>query len=319
MTPYKQVDSKQYGIGANYVGALLPDGPPLGVEPAADNNIMKVTPHCLFVRPADGSIYGGRRGMSWWATVIAVFVFFAFSGVEYGGYLYDVKHEAYAGTFFDHYLQNWILTFGSAIFFFLACAWLFIPWRRQLPIIFNRQTGKVTTYIKGRGVSADWQNLQAYCKDATSFVASGVAVNEGILTLGFERDGQYIGVYATQDSSRPPGSRRIYGAIQLWAYIRLYMQKGCWSLPPTCTIAPYRIAHAHEAVRQFNPLKALRVRHPAWLVLAVPFFLFVALPTAPLVMLGDIIYMWLDHILPRRKWPQELIDACDGVWNGREE
>ena len=96
------------------------------------------------------------------------------------------------------------------------------------------------------------------------------------------------------------------------------MREGASALPPTCALAPYRISHARDAVRQFNPLKILKVQHPAWLLFAVPFFLFVALPVAPLLMLGDILYMWLDRILPRRKWPKELVEACDGVWDGRE-
>ncbi|MGV8403110.1 DUF6708 domain-containing protein [Pseudomonas aeruginosa] len=317
MTSKKSI-SNQYGPGVNQVEAMQPEGPYFGVEPAADSNIIKVAADSLFVRSAEGSIYGGRRGMSWWATIITVFVFFFFSGFEYGGYLYDTRHGEFEGGFLEHYFLYWHLPIGGTAFFFLACSWLFIPWRRQLPIIFNRRTGMVTTCIKGKVVSEQWPRLEAYIKDITSIAASGVAVNEGILTLGFEGGRKYIGVYATQDSFRPAGSRRNYGAAQLWEFIRLYMRQGASSLPPSCAITPYRISHVRQAIHQFNPLKVLRVSHPAWLLLAVPFFFFIALPSAPLIILGDIIYMWLDHVLPRRRWPQELIDACDGVWDGQE-
>ncbi len=315
----------QYGLGVNHIDALDSATPCLGVEAAADANIMKITEHCLFVRTAEGSIYGGRRGMSWWTTVITVFVFFFFSAGEYGGYLYDITHEDFKGTFLEHYTNNWGLTIGVTIAFFMACSWLFIPWRRQLPIIFNRQSGHVTAFINGNIVSEEWQHLEAYIKDITSFSVSGAAVNEGVLTLGLTDTAttsrckrKYIGIYATQDSIRPAGSRKIYGAAQLWEYIRLYMGEGAAALPPSCAITPYRIAHAREAIQQFNPLKILNVSHPAWLLLAVPFFIFLALPLAPLIMIGDILYMWFDRILPRRKWPQELVNACDGIWDGKE-
>ena len=35
-----------------------------------------------------------------------------------------------------------------------------------------------------------------------------------------------------------------------------------------------------------------------------------------LAILGDLQYFALDRMLPKRKWPQALLDACDGVWDG---
>lgn len=94
------------------------------------------------------------------------------------------------------------------------------------------------------------------------------------------------------------------------------MREGPSALPLSSARTPYSISHASEAVRYFSPLKVLKVKKAAWLLFAVPFFIFIALPVAPILMLGDISYMWLDRILPQ--WPQELIDACDGEWDGRE-
>lgn len=62
-------------------------------------------------------------------------------------------------------------------------------------------------------------------------------------------------------------------------------------MPPNSSRGPYRLSRVGEAVRYFNPLKALKVSHPAWLLLAVPFFVLVALPVAPLLMLGDV-FTW---------------------------
>ena len=72
-----------------------------------------------------------------------------------------------------------------------------------------------------------------------------------------------------------------------------------------------------ESFKQFNPLSALKVK-VYWLPLAIPFFIFVALPFSVLLVLGDLLYMALDRVLPRRKWPREMLEACGGVWDGRE-
>ncbi|MNT02464.1 hypothetical protein D3C72_1369630 [compost metagenome] len=111
--------------------------------------------------------------------------------------------------------------------------------------------------------------------------------------------------------------RGIYGAAMIWEYIRLYMHAGAQAVPPIAPIAEYRLKRPTDAFRHFNPFKALRVKF-WWYPVAVPFFLFVALPLAPVAIAGDLLYYALDRILPRRKWPQGLIDACDGVWDGRE-
>ncbi|NBA98345.1 hypothetical protein [Pseudomonas sp. R5(2019)] len=322
------VPKSERSIFYTRVDALREDDPPLGVEPAADNNVIKVTEYCLFMRTSNGSMYGGRRSMSWWATIVTVFSFFFFSLGTYVAFRYQHEHEGYSGAALSFFLENWDVPIGISLAFFLGCFWIFIPWRTQLPIIFNRKTRRVTCMIQGKCLSERWDHLQAYIKDVTSFAAGSGPINEGVLTLAFpyvkpdSRNGDWhlrIGIYATSDHPQAVINRGIYGAAQVWEYIRLYMREGADALPPSCALAPYAISSAREAVRQFNPLKVLRVQHPAWLIVAMPFFLFIALPVAPLVMLGDIFYMWLDRILPRRKWPQALIDACDGVWDGKDD
>ncbi|NBA98347.1 hypothetical protein [Pseudomonas sp. R5(2019)] len=324
----RHVPKSERSIFYTRVDALRVDDPPLGVEPAADNNIMKITEDCLFMRTAMSSMYGGRNSMSWWAAVATPFIFLFFCGIEYWGFLHDRDQNGYSAGALSHYLENWYYPAGITAAFFLGCFWMFIPWRTQLPIIFNRKTRRITCMIQGKCLSERWDHLDAYIKDVTSFAAGSGTINEGVLTLAFpyvkpdSRNGDWhlrIGIYATSDHPQAVINRGIYGAAQVWEYIRLYMRDGAGALPPSCALAPYTISSAREAVQQFNPLKVLRVQHPAWLIVAVPIFLFIALPGAPLVMLGDIFYMWLNRILPRRKWPQALIDACDGVWDGKDD
>lgn len=328
MTQGHPTAKAERSVSFTRVDALRPSDPPLGVEPAADNNVMKVTEHCLFIRTAFGSMYGGRRSMSWWAAVMLPFVLAFFSLGTYAAYRYQRDFEGYTKGAFSFFGENWEYPVGVSVAFLLGCFWIFIPWRTQLPIIFNRKTRQVTCIIQGKWVYQSWDHLEAYIKDVTTFAVGGAPVNEGVLTLAFpyaDHDRPHadwrlrVGIAATQDDRHAVINQGIYGAAQIWEYIRLYMTEGAAALPLTSALAPYRISHASEAARQFNPLKVLKVSHSAWLLFAVPFFVFIALPVAPLLMLGDIFYMLLDSILPRRKWPKELIDACDGVWDGRED
>lgn len=321
------VPKEERGIAYTRVDALRPSDPPLEVIAAADNNVMKVSENSLFMRPAFGSIYGGRYGISWWATVTVPFVFIFFSIGTYAAYIHQYQYEGYSGSASEFFLENWDVSIGVTAFFVISFCWMYIPWRTQLPIIFNRKTREVSCFIQGKWVSQPWDDVEAYIKDVTTLTPGGVPINEGVLTLAFpfseqgsqRVDGKLrIGITGTQDHPQALINRGIYGAAQVWEFIRLYMREGASALPPNSSQAPYSISRASESVRLFNPLKVLKVQHPAWLLFAIPFCIFIALPVAPLLMLGDISYMWLDRILPRRKWPQKLIDACDGVWDGRE-
>ncbi|MBH1656653.1 hypothetical protein I5U64_08955 [Stenotrophomonas maltophilia] len=318
----RPVPKQEHSIFYGRVDALQPNDPPLGVEPAADNNVMKITADCLFMRTASGSLYGGRRSMSWWAAVASVFVGGAFFALEYLNYKSAVEKTGFNGDFLEFYSRYWYFSCGVALFVFVGCSWFFIPWRRQLPIIFNRKTNKITCFVDNQVVSEEWSSLEAYIKDVTTVAAGGAPINEGILTLTFHRwglNGKQLRavIMGTQDVPAAMTHRGIYGAAMVWEYIRLYMREGATAVPPIAPIAEYRLKHLSDPFRQFNPLKALGVKI-WWYPIAVPFFLFVALPLAPVAIAGDLLYYVLDRILPRRKWPQELIDACDGVWDGRE-
>ena len=306
--------------------ALRPADPPLGVEVAADNNVMKVTPDCLFMRTAEGTIYGGRRSMSWWAVIVTVFVWGGFLAFQPFDYRADMAAGKFDGSFLQYFFAYWYIPSGIASGLLLMCFWMFIPWRRQLPIIFNRATRKVTCEIDKRIISWDWDLLEAYIKDVTTVAVGGAPMNEGVLTLAFNvcnsdkgdrMERLHIGIKGTEDAIAALPHRGIYGAAMVWEYIRLYMREGADALPPICPLAKYRLDHVRESFKQFNPLSALKVK-VYWLPLAIPFFIFVALPFSVLLVLGDLLYMALDRVLPRRKWPREMLEACGGVWDGRE-
>ena len=321
----RPIPRKEKSIFFTRVDALRPHDPPLGVAPAADNNVMKVTKSCLFVRPASGSIYGGRFSMSWWATTVLPFVFVFFSVVEYISYRHDSSVNGYSAGAIAHYLENWYYPVGISAVFLIFCFWLFIPWRTQLPVIFNRRTRKVTYLARGKIASQSWDCLEAYIKHVTTFAAGGAPINEGVLTLAIpyaEHDHQQsddrlrIGISATKDADEAFFNRGIYGAAMIWEYIRLYMREGMITLPPSSALSNYRATSVRECVSLWSPFRMFRSRS-WWKRLLAPFLFPVAAPVLWLITVGDLLYMGLDRILPRRKWPQELIDACDGIWDGR--
>jgi hypothetical protein len=301
----------------------------LGVTPAADVNIMKITENCLFVRSSAGRLWGGRFSISWWAVASSIFCSFLFLGTMYLAYLDSLKYKKFAGNLFEYAFTNGV-GFLVVTFILPVCfSWMFVLWRRhELPIIFNRKTGKVTCLIQKWIAVQDWANLKAYVKDLTSVQGGGAPANEGILTLEFpwlDQDGKNIGtlsipVYGTVDAPEAVAQRAIYGAAMIWEYIRLYMREGKDALPPVSHMAAqYRISNIRESYKEFNItqgfIEIFKRKFYWWPLSITSYFLFV-LPFCLIGIPADMIYLWLDKTLPRRKWPKELLEACDHTWDG---
>ncbi|CAA9200867.1 hypothetical protein [Flavobacterium collinsii] len=292
---------------------LHPNGPSLKVEPAADNNVAKVTENCLFMRIYPDSDYGGRYSMSWSTTVGFVLTWALFTFFTIKSYYHEISTGSFRGSLFEY--MNYVPLLIAAIFF-IDSSWIFIPWRRQLPIIFNRKTNKVTCFIDGHVVSEDFNSLKANIR---SFIKKGHSTHEGIPILVFQQveEKSRPMIKSTRNTPMGPVSVGVCGAGMVWEYIRLYMREGVEAVPLITPINEYRLKNISDSFRHFNPLKALDVDF-WWYPIAIPFFIFIALPLAPVVIIGDLLYYALDHILPRRSWPKELIDACEGVWDGNE-
>jgi len=327
----RSVPKTERNIFTTRVDALRPDDPPLGVPARADNNVMKITENCLFMRPSTGQVYGGPGGMSWWSTWLSVVMGIAAILFGYFGCSMDIAVGRYTGTVLGCALENgyfWV----SLLITPVSSIWMFVPWRRQLPIIFNRKTGKVTGYHKGKVYVQDWKSLKAYVKDITSVVYGGFTGNEGVLSIAFSwRDPEtgeenYLGlpIYGTSETSEALRHRGIYRAARVWEYIRLFMKEGKSSLPPIVFCqdpfipqTKYCPESVREALSENFPSSLLHVK-PYWLPLSIPFFI-LALPVCAIWMLTDLSYFCLDCILPRRKWPKELLEACDHVWDGSND
>src|SRR5690606_6104626 len=231
--------------------------------------------------------------MSWWASVMTIFTWAGCLTHQVFSYMHEQQAGQFSGSFLEYVIFSWYLQPGIALALFLMSAWVFFPWRQQVPIIFNRKTRTVTCEINKRIITWDWDDLEAYIKDVTTFAVGGAPLNEGVLTLAFnvpnpDKGGRMerlrIGIKGTSDATAAHLNRGIYGAAMVWEYIRLFMREGADALPPPCPTYKYRIERISEPFREFNPLKVLRVK-VWWLPVAIPFFIFVALPLAPVAIL----------------------------------
>jgi hypothetical protein len=220
---------------------------------------------------------------------------------------------------FDDYRNYWKMNFGISGFMFLACLQFIIRGRFPLPVVFNRRTGKVSFVLWRKTFSADWKHVEGYAKDLTIVSTSGGMANEGTLKLVFpDADGKSVTIYGTSDPmAAAVAKRQIYGAIMVWEFIRRYMKDGEGDLMQYVKPSEkYRFKHIGECFSE-NGIVDFKKKAVWWTwIFAMPFI--------PIILAFDFIMFWtdlgyfiIDHILPRRKWPKELIEACDGVWDGK--
>src|SRR5690606_10660697 len=146
--------------------------------------------------------------------------------------IYELNNYGYVRQSNSDFIIMATIQYIGPIFIF---AWILIPWRTQIPVIFNRSTRKVTCEIKKRIITWDWDDLEAYIKDVTTFAVGGAPLNEGVLTLAFDvpnpdkgdrMERLRIGIKGTEDAIPAMLNRGIYGAAMVWEYIRLFMREG---------------------------------------------------------------------------------------------
>jgi hypothetical protein len=303
--------------------ALRPDDPPLG-HPEADNNVMKITDDCLFMRSATGSIHGGFGSMSWAATGVSLAIGIGVFYLMYHLCGKEIAANRYTGTVLNCFLREGV---GNAYFWALFMvfpvifSWTFLAWRRQLPIIFNRKTQQVTCYYRGRAYVQDWDTLKAYIR------YSQTKFREGILDVTFTTGETCVRqpIYGTSTTELGARSGGLDRALMIWEYIRLFMREGKEALPPIAyqqepfmPLSGYCCKNLREALEKHLPENPLRIK-PWWWPLLILRFLFLSLPILALTLPTDLAYLCLDRILPRRKWPQELLEACNYVWDGAND
>ncbi|MDR2625789.1 MAG: hypothetical protein LBC37_05600 [Zoogloeaceae bacterium] len=329
----QSIPEEQYNVLITDVNALRPSDPPLGVPAEANTNIMRVTEDYLFVRMASGSLYGGRFSMSWWAVFLTVIILLISSVLL-------VEEWSMRGL---REFLSFNLLWPAASF------WMFIGWRRQLPIIFNRKARTVTCWLWGKPYTQNWDEMTAYSKGGI-VVGPGGSGSEGHLRLVMghhfnpkkkKMEEISVSVYETRtNKGNYSASER---AEMIWEYIRLYMEKGPAALPPFNDFGyiEYGLDHAREAFTLwggiikitlglfFSPKQIVKniwslFRDHGFFggIFSLFFFTILSLMAIPHSLLSiptELFYMALDRILPHRKWPKELLEACNYVWDGSND
>ena len=299
------------------VGLLRHNSPDTGAPAFLDTNLMRMTPSCMFMRSASGSVYGGRRGMSCYATL----GFSLFSWLGSALFCIAFSKSDLSGTGLrgavEFFLAGGWWYIGLAFLVLLSSFWMFIPWRRQLPLIFNRETGTVTAEHEGRIVAQKW---------STSVTTEGVAVREGAASILFDtktwddKDTLVnVNIYATEHHVDVYRFGPSYGGLMVWEAIRHYMNGDDQAIS-ICQLPDivYRFKKWSDPFVVFNPFQIFW-SETRWLRPLAPLGLLLTIPISAVVIPGELLYMWLDRVLPRRKWPQEMIDACGGIWAGRDD
>lgn len=128
-----------------------------------------------------------------------------------------------------------------------------------------------------------------------------------------------VNIYATEhhvDVYRfGPG----YGGLMVWEAIRHYMNCDEQAIASSGRLSDaYRFGKWSDPFVVFNPFRVFWTE-TRWLRLFAPLGFLLALPVCAVIIPGELLYMWLGRVLPRRKWPQEMIDACGGIWDGSDD
>ncbi|MDR3158859.1 MAG: hypothetical protein LBU11_07585 [Zoogloeaceae bacterium] len=228
-------------------------------------------------------------------------------------------------------------------------SWIFVGWRRQLPIIFNRKARTVTCWLDNRLCTRNWDEMTAYSKGGIVVAYGGGSGSEGTLHLVMDyrfnpkkkkMEEVCINVYETSTLGDYHASQR---AEMIWEYIRLYMDQGAAALPPfgDDSKSEYGLDHVSEAFTLwggiikmvlgmfFSPKQTAKrivglFRENGFFggisnLLAFTLMSLIAIPYSLLSIPTELFYMGLDRILPRRKWPKELLEACNYIWDGSND
>ncbi len=269
-----------------------------GVAPQADNNVLKVTEHCLYVLSAADRESTGRASGAWWVVWATIFMTYLLSYTFYHLYKLDGISA--------NWLEDLALGGGGMLIFIIFTLPFLIRWRRVLPVCFNRKTKKVSAWIKGELLQADWDTIEAHVKTLT------IGPRLGVLSVNLypvkrrmgDRTPWSLPIAGTERQSMTPQE----ASYMIWEYLRLFMEEGKQAIPEPNPVMK-KVSGIKAVLSDNNPFPlkdrdlGQKIFNFILLPIATPFAL-VSIPT-------DIIFIGLDKILPKRKPPKELLAACE--------
>jgi hypothetical protein len=268
----------------------------IGVEPAADRNIERITTCCLDASPKMSFFMGkGRLGGAWW--MIWMSLAFGGLGIPFGFYI---------GRPFDGLLYSIIVggLLGANVL------WPIHVWKKWYPIRFSRKTRKVYCHWYGKTYIEDWDNIKAYLKIQTDFNAQGAPDQVPQIHIEFHKDNGTV-------FTNPLLGLTGFGiglsiedkAAAAWEYIRRYMEEGPDQLPEP-DLRVHKALAFDELLPENNPFPILKSERkwvwPFEIGLFFPIRCIWFLITYP----TEVLYYLLDKKVKMNPFPAEMDEPC---------
>ena len=260
-----------------------------------EQNFRKLTESSLQMRQYTDEYGGGRLGGVWWFIwiIILASIIMFWPGES-------VEEELFIGVIAMIFSTSFIIPF-------------LIIWRRELPVCFNRNTRTVSYWVKGELAQVNWDEIEAYAQTKRSVTAgSGTLLKEQVIAFNvftqgsghYEPEEHNLTISAADSSG---GEDPVAEAKGLWEYIRLYMNEGKGAMPETKITGA--ICSLKESIKENNPLPRPGDSVSEFIFNTI--FLPLSLPFAFINIITDMVYCVLDKILPKRRLPKPLREACE--------
>jgi len=252
---------------------------------ASDMSVTKVTKDVLFMVRSYSTVLGGNQ----WGTYIFLLIIIGLlnslleTSIRMHGFIFFTKIENFKEYFNMMILP--ILGLTIALFF----------WRRELPICFNKKTGMVSVWLKGRLFQLKRDNLRLYRDE--------------------QRAGRGGGLEATSFFVKEDESKKMHRVLIADHILWLEKLINDFLDGKDITFDEYTLNKIKRGNFELSIKKLFVLRFidsyyafSKWeKILLYPFYflysLLIGFPT-------DLLMYGLNKILPRREIPKELREAC---------
>lgn len=274
---------------------------PMGIEPAADRNIERITTCCLDASPKMSFFMGkGRLGGAWWFIWIGMATFVP-----------SISLPVLADETLAAYRASMILTLAVGVFVALNLLFWSVPvWKKNYPIRFSRSTRKVYCHWYGKTYIEDWDSIKAYLKIQTDFNAKGAPSQVPQIHIEFHKENGTV-------FTNPLLGLTGFGiglsiedkAAAAWEYIRRYMEEGPDDLPEP-DLRVHKALAFDELLPENNPFPILKSERkwvwPFEIGLFFPLRCVWFLITYP----TEVLYYLLDKKVKMNPFPAEMDEPC---------
>ncbi len=269
----------------------------IGVEPAADRNIERITTCCLDASPKMSFFMGkGRGGGGWWMIWMGMMT--VVLGIPMSFYDGDLV------TGIPTFLGLCAVGLGG---FGLSLLWPIHVWKKIYPIRFSRKTRKVYCYWYGKTYSEDWDSINAYLKIQTDFNAKGAPLITPQINIEFHKgDGSVFTNILLGTSNSLTIEEE---AAAAWEYIRCYMEDGPDKLPDP-DLGINKALAFDELLSENTPFPILKTDNKLMWPLHVALFFPIRCIWFLITYPTEVLYYLLDKKVKMNPFPAEMDEPC---------